>query len=78
MNSKQYAAHCARRARELRRIAAGIYDKEERRMLETMIVEFQQLSLRVAVQPQTEAPVRDARGRSDQRRSNTFPRRRSQ
>jgi hypothetical protein len=45
MTNEQYADRCARRAKELQEIAAGIYDVEERRMLEVLISELQALAL---------------------------------
>jgi hypothetical protein len=44
MTEEQYATRCARRAKELQEIAAGIYDAEERRMLERVISELETLS----------------------------------
>jgi hypothetical protein len=76
MNRTRFAAHCARRAKELRKIAAGLYDKEERRILETIISEFHEMSLRAG--PQIGGLVPEARGQSGSAASNTYPRRHQQ
>jgi hypothetical protein len=73
MNRTQYAAHYARRAKELRKIAAGLYDSEQRRILEIIISEFHEMALQAGPPVDNLAPA--ARGRSA---SNTYPRRHHQ